>query len=156
MSGQIPGPRAYPVVGNLFNVDFEMPLRGAERLADEYGPIYQLTLKGKRQLVCSSAAMMAELVDEKKFVKIPPEAIDSSAGPRGLFSARNEDPDWAQAHRILMPSFAPLSVQDMFPGALSNRLHDLHHANRARHERYRQSARVKLGPERTRECDIGY
>ncbi|KPI37800.1 uncharacterized protein AB675_184 [Cyphellophora attinorum] len=116
MAGQIPGPRGLPLLGNLLDVDFEVPLAGIERLADQYGPIYQMTIRGKRQVVCSSAALMEELTDEKRFVKVPPGAITEVDGPRGLFAATNEDPDWHQAHRILMPSFSTMAVQGMFDG----------------------------------------
>lgn len=34
----------------------------------------------------------------------------------GLFTARSEEPSWAVAHRILIPTFGPLSIRDMFPG----------------------------------------
>jgi cytochrome P450/NADPH-cytochrome P450 reductase len=93
-----------------------MPLRGLERLADAHGPIYQVWLNGKRRIVCSSAELMEELTDERRFVKVPPPTLSQTPGPKGLFTAPStDDPDWGQAHRILMPAFAPLSVRDMFP-----------------------------------------
>lgn len=117
MVENIPGPMGMPLVGNMLDIwqDRDMPLRGLERLASIYGPIYQVTLGGKRRIICSSAALLEELTDEKRFSKIPPpQAISDADRPKGLFLARNEDPDWAQGHRILMPAFAPLSVHDMF------------------------------------------
>lgn len=116
MSDIIPGPKGLPLIGNSLDMwqDRDMPLRGLERLADLYGPIYQAVLGGRRVLVCSSANLMHELTDEKRFAKIPPPTVASGPRPKGLFLARNEDPDWAQGHRILMPVFAPLAVQDMF------------------------------------------
>lgn len=119
-TNEIPGPKGLPILGNMLNMDFEMPLRGVERMADQYGPIYQITVGGHRQIICSSAELMEELTDEKRFVKVPPAALARQPGTKGLFSATNEDPDWAQAHRILMPSFAPLAVQDMFEGKHRN------------------------------------
>lgn len=116
MTETIPGPRALPFIGNLLDIweDRDIPIRGLERFAGIYGPIYQATLAGQRRIVCSSAALLEELTDEKRFVKVPPSTISKGPRPKGLFAARNEDPDWAQGHRILMPAFAPLSVQDMF------------------------------------------
>ena len=117
MTEPIPGPRSLPLVGNLFDIweDRELPLRGLERLAGIYGPIYQVHLNGKRRIICSSADLLEELTNEKRFAKKPPPTIAETPGPKGLFAATNEDPDWAQGHRILMPSFAPLSVEAMFP-----------------------------------------
>lgn len=126
MGGEIPGPRALPLVGNLLNVDFETPLRGAELLAEQYGPMYQMNIRGRRQIFCSSAALMEELTDEKRFVKIPPQAIAEIDGPKGLFGATNDNPDWHQGHRILMPAFAPLSIEKMYDGTLSPQaLHEI-------------------------------
>jgi cytochrome P450/NADPH-cytochrome P450 reductase len=35
----------------------------------------------------------------------------------GLFGAKSEnDDDWGQAHRILMPAFGPMAIQGMFDG----------------------------------------
>ncbi len=116
MTETIPGPRTLPLIGNLLDIweDRSIPIRGLERLASIYGPIYQVTVNGQRRIVCSSAALLEELTDEKRFVKVPPPTLAAIPGPKGLFIARNEDPDWAQGHRILMPAFAPLSVQEMF------------------------------------------
>ena len=114
----IPGPRGLPFLGNLLDVALDdASLTAFERLADTYGPIYQLHMPGgKRIIVCSSAEFMAELTDEKRFVKEPPAAISSGSGAKGLFSARTEDPDWGQAHRVLVPAFGPLTMEGMFDG----------------------------------------
>ena len=123
-NNDIPGPKGLPFVGNVLDMDFEMPIRGVERLAEQYGPIFQITVAGNRQIICSTAELMEELTDERRFVKVPPAALTTQPGVKGLFSARNEDPDWAQAHRILMPSFAPLAVQDMFEGMTPTHLEE--------------------------------
>ncbi|EXJ74633.1 uncharacterized protein A1O5_02930 [Cladophialophora psammophila CBS 110553] len=78
------------------------------------GPIYQITLNGKRRIVCSSGALLENLVDERRFVKVPPATNSERPGPKGLLTACNEDPDWGQGHQILMPAFAPLPVLEMF------------------------------------------
>jgi cytochrome P450/NADPH-cytochrome P450 reductase len=116
MTEAIPGPRGLPILGNLLDLwqDRSIPLSGLERLASIYGPIYQVTFKGQRRIICSSASLLEELTDEKTFAKLPPPSISSVPGPKGLFAAHNDDPDWAQGHRILMPAFAPLSTQEMF------------------------------------------
>jgi cytochrome P450/NADPH-cytochrome P450 reductase len=119
MTEQVPGPHGFPFVGNLFDLaDEEAPLRALERLADLYGPIYKLQ-KGKAKVfVVSSVAMVEELCDESRYKKAPPAALSSGKPerPSGLFSAKNEDPDWAQAHRILMPAFGPLAIENSFAG----------------------------------------
>ena len=118
MTEKIPGPRALPLLGNLLDVwhDRDLPLLGIERIAEMYGPIYQATIKGDRRIFCSSGALLEELQDEKRFVKKPLTVLADSPGPKGLLAARTENPDWGQAHRILMPAFNPLAIQDMFDG----------------------------------------
>lgn len=111
----IPGPVGLPFLGNILSLmGEEVPILGFERLADIYGPIYQLTIKGKRVIVVSSAELTEELMDEKRFPKKPPLALDDEKAVRGLFAATNDDPDWGQAHRILIQPLGPLSVERMF------------------------------------------
>lgn len=116
MTEKIPGPRALPIVGNLFDLwDGEGSIiRSLERVADAYGPIYQASVgRGRRRIIVSSAALLEEFTDERRFVKVPP-LVTNDKDAKGLFTAPSEDPDWGQGHRILMPAFAPLSVRDMF------------------------------------------
>ncbi|KAK4947860.1 hypothetical protein LTR10_013368 [Elasticomyces elasticus] len=115
MTEKIPGPRGLPILGNLLDLwDSEgSVLRSLERVADIYGPIYQASVGARRRIICSSESLLEELTDERRFLKVPP-VIANDGDAKGLFTALNEDPDWAQAHRILMPAFAPLAVQEMF------------------------------------------
>ena len=114
---EIPGPHGWPILGNMLDVrSAEGSSKAFEDLADVYGPVYQVTLGGRKIVLVSSAELLMQFTDEKQFVKTPPVALDAGKGPRGLFSARTEDPDWGQAHRILMPAFGVLPVQDMFEG----------------------------------------
>lgn len=88
-----------------------------QRLGDIYGPVFQLTLGGSKTIVVSSAEILKQIADEKQFIKVPPASLnDNDSRPQGLFSAHGHDPDWGQAHRILMPAFGPLPVEDMFGG----------------------------------------
>lgn len=116
MTTTIPGPKAKPFVGNLLDLmDEEAPIRALENMAVEYGPIYKLTRGGNRIVVVSSVEMMEELCDESRFEKAPPMALSrKDERPSGLFAATNDDPDWGQAHRILVPAFGPLAIEEMY------------------------------------------
>jgi cytochrome P450/NADPH-cytochrome P450 reductase len=117
MAEPIPGPKAWPFVGNMLDlVDDEAPLKALEHLAEVYGPIYKLTRQGNRVIIVSSVEIMEEICDENRYVKAPPAGLanNKSDKPSGLFTAKNEDPDWGQAHRILMPAFGPLAIEAQF------------------------------------------
>lgn len=121
MLKQIPRPPGYPIVGNLFDGRDEVPIRGLSNLADKYGPIYKLSFPngfgGYELVVISSVQLLAELSDEKRFHKVVSAGLDQLGGdgPQGLFRSKSEaDPDWEQAHRVLVPAFGPLSIIDIF------------------------------------------
>ena len=123
----IPGPPGYPIVGNLFDVRDEVPIQGLSSLADKYGPIYKLSFPnafgGYEIVVISSVQLLEELSDEKRFHKVVSAGLDQLGGdgPQGLFRSSSEaDPDWGQAHRVLVPAFGPLSIVDMF-----DEMHDI-------------------------------
>jgi cytochrome P450 / NADPH-cytochrome P450 reductase len=113
-----PGPKGLPIVGNMFDVmDKEAPLKGLERLAEVYGPVYKMNILGRRTIVVTSAEVLKEVTEEKHFIKLPPAAIADKGGEAaGLFTARSDDPDWHQAHRILMPEYGPMKIEAMFDG----------------------------------------
>jgi len=123
MSKHIPQPRRLPLIGNILDVQDEVPIRALENLADVYGPIYKLRLRNRDRLFISSHALLNELCDEKRFWKTASQALSAlaeDAKARGLFTAPTEaDTDWQQAHRTLMPAFGPLAIQEMFDGQFS-------------------------------------
>ncbi len=116
----IPQPRPDPLLKNLKDLDPERPVQSLMRLARLYGPIFRLQLPGREMLVVSSQALVDELCDEQRFdkkVHAPLENIRTFAGD-GLFTAYTHEPNWAKAHRILMPAFGPAAMREMFDSML--------------------------------------
>src|SRR6478736_4699140 len=112
----IPQPRPRPLVGNAPDVGMANPVQALMGLAAKHGPIFRLTLPTQTLLVVSSCELVTELCDEARFDKHVHGALQhirDMAGD-GLFTAHTTEPNWALAHRILMPAFGPLAMRDYF------------------------------------------
>ncbi|GKT82131.1 bifunctional p-450:NADPH-P450 reductase [Colletotrichum tofieldiae] len=92
----IPEPPGWPLLGNILDVDMELPLLSLCSLAEKHGQTF---------VVVSSYALVNEVCDEKRFHK-------SVQALRAL----NEETNWGIAHRVLMPAFGPSSLLGMFNG----------------------------------------
>ena len=158
MVKSIPSPPGLPLIGNLLDVKDEVPTRALEKLVDKYGPIFKLRLKGVDRIIVADYDLFEEMCDETRFCKVTPPGLaalkDAGSGPQGLFTAPHEkDPDWGQAHRILMPAFGPLSVRAMFDGEIPTLAEDARKClsniywllTVTRNVRYRQPARASVG-----------
>jgi len=66
---EIPQPPAKPFIGNLLNFDRSGPVQGLLRLAQQYGSIYRLALRGTYLVVISDHALVNEVCDESRFDK---------------------------------------------------------------------------------------
>ncbi|KAK3398875.1 putative bifunctional P-450:NADPH-P450 reductase [Sordaria brevicollis] len=113
----IPGPAGLPLVGNTFDIDTEFPLGSMLNFANQYGEIFRLNFPGRNVVFVTSQALIHELCDEKRFQKTVSSALQEvrHGVHDGLFTARNDEPNWGVAHRILMPAFGPMAIQNMFP-----------------------------------------
>nr|WP_296773795.1 cytochrome P450 [Rhodococcus sp. (in: high G+C Gram-positive bacteria)] len=105
----IPTPRfRLPVLGDVLSVDAAKPTQRELRMAAELGPIFERKILGHRLVIVSGAELVAELNDESRFAKflaLPHRKLRALGGD-GLFTAFNSEPNWAAAHRILMPGFS--------------------------------------------------
>ncbi|MDM0019292.1 bifunctional cytochrome P450/NADPH--P450 reductase [Variovorax saccharolyticus] len=144
---QVPQPPLKPIIGNLGELDSKAPIQSMMRLAGIYGPIFKLTLLGRDVYVVSSQELVNELCDESRFNKRvhgPLHEIRAFAGD-GLFTAYNSEPNWAKAHRLLMPAFGPLGVRSMF-----DRMVDIAHQMFVKWERFGGSAVIDVADNMTR------
>ncbi|KAJ6505385.1 fatty acid hydroxylase [Mycena sanguinolenta] len=115
MSVPIPQPPSIPFIGNVTALDKDVPLRSFVLLAKTYGEIYQLNILGTTIVSVNSYALANEVSDEKRFQKHVAAGlyqVRNLAGD-GLFSAFNDEPGWAVAHRLLMPAFGPMAIKGM-------------------------------------------
>ncbi|SHK15179.1 cytochrome P450 / NADPH-cytochrome P450 reductase [Pseudonocardia thermophila] len=112
----VPGPRGLPVLGNVFDVDTQDPIGGLVQLAEQYGPVYRLSLPQGSRLIVSSAELVAEVCDDERWDKHVGGGLSNIGGSgAGLFTAETGDPLWARAHNILMSPFSLPSMRDYLP-----------------------------------------
>ncbi|KAJ5252102.1 hypothetical protein N7489_002512 [Penicillium chrysogenum] len=113
----IPGPKGVPFLGNVYDIEPELPLQSFERMADSYGPIYRLTTFGRARVFVSSHELVDEVCDEERFSKMVSAGLAEirNGVHDGLFTANYPgEENWAIAHRILVPAFGPLMIRGMF------------------------------------------
>ncbi|RDG29906.1 cytochrome P450, partial [Streptomyces corynorhini] len=68
-------------------------------------------------LLVSDLALVTELADEQRFSKFVGPALENVREfvADGLFTAYNDEPNWAKAHDILMPAFSLGSMRTYHP-----------------------------------------
>ncbi|MFJ7206682.1 cytochrome P450 [Streptomyces sp. NPDC098789] len=146
----LPGPRPLPLLGNLPEVLTAPDGSSAEFLDSfhrEYGGIFALTVGGERQVFVSRHELVAEMCADPRWSKSVHAALEEVrdfAGD-GLFTAYGDEPNWAVAHRLLMPAFGPGAMRDCFPAML-----DIADQMLTRWERFGPGARIDVADDMTR------
>src|SRR5690349_8925821 len=118
MSHPIPAPRGLPVVGNGLQVPVEGTYQYFTDLAARHPDgIFKLNLAGRHVVLVYHPDLVAEVCDESRFYKPidPPLAHVRDFAGDGLFTARDGEESWGQAHRILLPAFSQRSMKAYFP-----------------------------------------
>jgi cytochrome P450/NADPH-cytochrome P450 reductase len=93
------------------------PLQQVMGLMREHGPVLVRRLHGRDTLFVSDLDLVTDLADEKRFAKHVGPALENvrEFAADGLFTAYNDEPNWAKAHDILMPAFALGSMRTYHP-----------------------------------------
>ncbi|TDZ17280.1 Bifunctional cytochrome P450/NADPH--P450 reductase [Colletotrichum orbiculare MAFF 240422] len=113
----IPEPRGIPFLGHIAEFNPENPLLDLYRLADTYGEIYRLRFPGGKTMVfVNTQALVNEVCDESRFIKTLNNVLNQVRNivQDGLFTARQDEPNWGIAHRVLIPAFGPVTIRGMF------------------------------------------
>ncbi|MYT34272.1 MULTISPECIES: cytochrome P450 [unclassified Streptomyces] len=96
------------------------PIQQAMDLARIHGPAFKRKFGARETLFLSSLDLVTEVADETRFAKgvsVVLEDVREFAGD-GLFTAYNDEPNWARAHELLMPAFALGSMRTYHPAML--------------------------------------
>ncbi|MCP2165612.1 bifunctional cytochrome P450/NADPH--P450 reductase [Goodfellowiella coeruleoviolacea] len=93
------------------------PVLDTMALARAHGPVFVQRRFGQDLLVVGDLDLVTDLADEQRFCKVIGPALENVRGfaGDGLFTAYNEEPNWAKAHDILMPAFALGSMRTYHP-----------------------------------------
>ncbi|AZM57044.1 reductase [Streptomyces sp. WAC 01529] len=96
------------------------PVQQAVELARRHGPLYIRRHHGRDVVWASSLGLVEELSDETRFAKGVGPALQNVRGIAGdgLFTAYDDEPNWAKAHDILLPAFAMNSMRTYHPHML--------------------------------------
>lgn len=115
----LPGPRPWPVVGNLLQFDLPRLHQQMEAWADTYGPTYRLRVGPREALVVSDAEVIASAMRDRPDTwrrMRPIEAVIRESGGHGLFSAEGED--WRRQRRLVMSAFDPGHLKRFYPSLM--------------------------------------
>lgn len=108
-TSNIPHPaHRLPLIGDVVGVNPRKPVRSAYRAGLRIGPIFHRKIFGFDWVFVGGADLVAELNDEGKFAKYTGmhiEGLREIVGD-GLFTARNDEPNWQLAHDILQSAFS--------------------------------------------------
>ncbi|MFF6911030.1 cytochrome P450 [Streptomyces sp. NPDC012466] len=93
------------------------PVQQAMDLMREHGPVFVRRLYGRDTLFVGDLDLVADLADEQRFAKHIGPGLENvrEFAADGLFTAYNDEPNWAKAHDILMPAFALGSMRTYHP-----------------------------------------
>ncbi|MFI7407190.1 cytochrome P450 [Streptomyces sp. NPDC049627] len=93
------------------------PIQQIMELMRAHGPVLVRRLHGRDALFTADPDLVADLADEKRFAKHVGPALENvrEFAADGLFTAYNDEPNWAKAHDILMPAFALGSMRTYHP-----------------------------------------
>lgn len=117
----VPGPKPYPIVGNLPELRHPGGLVGAiAKLHSEYGDFFAFHAPGGKGYFCADADMVSEMTAAPDiFAKVVEgrgglaNLAEKSVGS-ALFTASDDDPLWHQAHRILAPAFGTTALKNYY------------------------------------------
>jgi cytochrome P450 len=111
----LPGPRPWPLLGNLPQLDLDRVHQGLERWVDDYGPMYRIRLAGKTIVALGRhdlvSAVLRDRPDGWRRLKKIEHAI-REVGGHGVFSAEGDD--WKRQRRLVMGAFDPGHLKRYF------------------------------------------
>lgn len=121
----LPGPRGWPLVGNLLQLHRQRLHLTLERWAERYGPMYLIRFGRHPVVVIAEPALIQRILRERPHGFRRLRTIDGvlrELGVAGVFNA--EGADWHRQRRIVMQGFNTAQLKRFFPAlaAMTDRL----------------------------------
>jgi len=121
-NSSIPTPKTFPFIGNLRSINIKAFSQSLFELAKDFeeNRIYKLILPTTNMIILGSQELVHEVSDASRFIKKPSTSLkelERLLGD-GLIAVDTSNPAWGKAHRLLMPAFGPVAIQDLFPQML--------------------------------------
>lgn len=114
---ELPGPRGWPLLGNMWQLQPDRLHAQLEAWCREHGPLYRLTLGRHPVLVVGdhalSAAMLRDRPDGYRRTSRMEEIGAEMGLLPGVFGANGDD--WRRQRRMVMHGFDPAHVRRYFP-----------------------------------------
>ena len=112
----LPGPRPFPIVGNMLQINSLQFHQGMENWARQYGDMYKFRIGAKPIVVISNVELIATLLRDR------PDALRRSArtsvilaemGTTGVFT--DEGDEWRKQRKLVMRGLTPEVIRRFFP-----------------------------------------
>ena len=112
----LPGPRGWPLVGNLFQLKVTQLPTILEHWADTYGPLYTFRLGRKPVVVLAAPDLIQAVLRQRpetfRRMGVIARVLEDMGG-HGLFAA--EGTAWRRQRRVVMPAVSLPQVRQFFP-----------------------------------------
>ncbi|KAJ2912527.1 hypothetical protein MD484_g7884, partial [Candolleomyces efflorescens] len=103
-----PGPRGYPIIGNVFDISNERPWISYSKLAKKYGDIVMLEILGTKILILSSYKRAMDLMEGRSSIysdRPPNTMLLEHMGFDAIFGLLPYGPKWRRQRRIFHQHF---------------------------------------------------
>jgi cytochrome P450 len=117
----LPGPRAWPLVGNVMQLKVDRVHQDIEALCKRFGPLLRVYFGRQPILVVANHATVTAVLRERPGIFRRPSVTSRiSAEIGGLPNVFNaEGADWRNQRRMVMAGFAPKPIRAYFPALVN-------------------------------------